>query len=210
MTEGVPARRPPAATIDEVLALYDRWGDDRYDEEVAQLAHALQVAALAIRSGADDPLVAAALLHDVGHLLTLDAATRAAPPSPGAASPTPEDRERHDPHEVTGPAYLAALFPPEVTDPIAGHVAAKRHLCAVDPGYHAGLSAGSVARLRRQGGPMSPDEARAFAATRGSDAAVALRRWDDAGKVDGLAVPHLHEFVPLLHALATRPPGSRG
>jgi|1185.fasta_scaffold698604_2 hypothetical protein len=28
-----------------VLALYDRWGTERYDEEVAQLDHALQTAA---------------------------------------------------------------------------------------------------------------------------------------------------------------------
>lgn len=178
----------PAATVDEVVALIDRWGGDRYDEEVTQRAHALQVAALAVRAGADDPLVAAALLHDTGHLLAL-------------ASPT----GGHAPHERTGPAYLAGLFPDTVLAPIAGHVAAKRYLCAVDPGYHAGLSAGSVRSLRRQGGPFAPADARAFAAGPGAAGAVALRRWDDAGKVDGLAVPRLDEFVPLLHALATGP-----
>ena len=60
-----------AASVDEVLALYERWGDDHYDEELSQLDHALQTAALAVAEGADDALVAAALLHDVGHLLEL-------------------------------------------------------------------------------------------------------------------------------------------
>jgi predicted HD phosphohydrolase len=117
------------------------------------------------------------------------------------------DRVPVVPHEVTGPTYLATLFPASVTDPIALHVAAKRYLCAVDPGYHARLSAGSVRSLRRQGGPMSAGEAAAFADRPGRSGAVALRRWDDAGKVDGLAVPRLDEFAPLLHALARPAPG---
>jgi predicted HD phosphohydrolase len=199
MTATVPG---PATRVDDVLALYDRWGDHRYDEDVAQLDHALQVAALAVRAGADDAVVAAALLHDVGHLLALGAAGPhgdAGVPDGGAGAVVP--------HEVTGPTYLAGLFPASVTDPIAGHVAAKRYLCAVDPGYHARLSAGSVRSLRRQGGPMSAGEAAAFADRPGRSGAVALRRWDDAGKVDGLAVPRLDEFAPLLHALARPAPG---
>jgi hypothetical protein len=46
-------------------------GHEHYDEEVGQLAHALQTAAHAEAAGAGDALVAAALLHDVGHLLDL-------------------------------------------------------------------------------------------------------------------------------------------
>ncbi len=96
----------------------------------------------------------------------------------------------------------AYLFPATVTDPIAGHVAAKRYLCAVDPGYAARLSAGSTASLRRQGGPLAPAEVAAFTARRGWDGAVALRRWDDAGKVEGARVPDLAAYEPLLRSLA--------
>lgn len=170
-------------TVDDVLDLYARWAGDPYDEEVAQLAHALQTAALAEAAGSDGPLVAAALLHDVGHLLHL---------AGGSAAP----------HESTGPAYLADLLPPEVTRPIALHVEAKRYLCAVEPAYHGGLSHGSVRSLRRQGGPLGPDAAAAFIDRPGAEAAVALRRWDDAGKVVGLAVPPLDAYEPLLRSLA--------
>jgi predicted HD phosphohydrolase len=170
-------------TLAEVLDLYDRWGAEHYDEEVGQLDHALQTAALAASDGAADPVVAAALLHDAGHLLAL----RGGPSGP---------------HERTASAFLAELFPASVTTPIALHVAAKGYLCAVEPDYHAGLSVGSERSLRRQGGPMAAGDLAAFEATPGWADAVALRRWDDAGKVDGLAVPGLASYEPLLRSLA--------
>jgi predicted HD phosphohydrolase len=171
-------------TLDEVLGLYERWGAERYDEEVGQLDHALQTAALAASAGAADALVAAALLHDAGHLLALRV------------------RQHLGPHERTAPAFLAALFPESVTAPIALHVAAKRYLCAAEPDYHAGLSAGSQRSLRRQGGPMSAGEVARFETTTAWVDAVALRRWDDAGKVEGAAVPGLPRYEPLLRSLA--------
>lgn len=170
-------------TVADVAALYERWGTDAYDEEVAQIDHALQTAARAAAAGAPDTLVVAALLHDVGHLLELR-----------GDAPTP--------HERAGPAYLAELFPAAVTGPVALHVAAKRYLCAVEPAYTSVLSAGSVRSLARQGGPMSPPEATAFEAEAGWRDAVALRRWDDAGKVDGAAVPAFAGYLPVLRSVA--------
>jgi predicted HD phosphohydrolase len=172
----------PATTVDEVLELYGRRGADPYDEEVAQLDHALQTAALAVAEGAADALVAAALLHDVGHLLHLDGG------SPG-------------PHERTGPRYLDRLFPRTVTAPIALHVRAKRYLCAVEPAYARGLSAGSRRSLAAQGGILGPRGVAAFEATSGWCEAVTLRRWDDAGKRHDLDVPGLGAYEPLLGTL---------
>ena len=174
-----------AADVDELLGLYDRWGAERYDEDVAQLEHALQTAALAASAGATEAAIGAALLHDVGHLLQL---RRLGGPV--------------EPHERMGPAYLAGIFPTSVTGPIALHVAAKRYLCAVEPTYTARLSAGSVSSLRRQSGPMSAREAADFEAVPGWADAVALRRWDDAGKAEGAAVPRLDDYEPLLRSLA--------
>ena len=179
-----------ATSVDEVLGLYRSFANDRYDEDITQLDHALQTAALARSEGADDALVAAALLHDVGHLLDLA--------QHGQRSTSTEDLG----HEGRGARYLAALFPPSVTGPIALHVRAKRYRCAVDPEYHDGLSDGSRASLVLQGGPMSVAEAQAFAASPASAAAVALRRWDDGGKVDGIDVPVLDDYRPLLESLA--------
>ncbi len=178
-----------ARSVDEVLALFERFGAVHYDEELSQLAHAEQTAAQATAAGASSALVAAALLHDVGHLLELaDVAAR--------------DRAVDQRHEDRGAAWLAGLLPPAVTAPVALHVRAKRYLCAVDPSYASGLSPGSVASLARQGGPLSPAEAGAFEQNPGWEAAVALRRWDDLAKVPDLPTPRLPTYLPLLDSLA--------
>ncbi len=178
--------------LDDVVALYDTWGRHRYDEAVTQLDHALQTAALAVAAGATDELVAAALLHDVGHLLHLasigdDAVT------------TTADLV----HEQVGADALGSIFPDAVTEPIRLHVAAKRYRCATDPNEVDLLSEGSRRSLRRQGGPMSVDEVAAFRSTAHSADAVALRAWDDAGKDTDLAdVAPFDSYLELLERLA--------
>ena len=177
-------RTESAASIEQVMELYERFGSDHYDEELSQLDHALQTAALATAAGASEQLVAAALLHDVGHLLDL-----AGGHCIGGAVEGRGDLA----HEAVGARYLAGLFPPSSTGPIALHVRAKRYRCALDPTYHDALSDGSRRSLVRQGGPMSAAEVRVFERNPASRGAVALRGWDDGGKVESL------EVVPLAH-----------
>ena len=76
-----------APSVVDVLALYERHGADRYDEELSQLEHGLQTAALAVDAAADDDLVVAALLHDVGHLLDLDGVRPPRPAGGGRSRP---------------------------------------------------------------------------------------------------------------------------
>ncbi len=133
--------------------------------------------------GAAPTLVAAALLHDVGHLLVPDDVT---------------------PHETSGAAALAALFGPAVAAPVALHVAAKRYLCLAEAGYQAALSSASKASLIEQGGAFSPAEAAAFAGLPHAAAAIALRRWDDSGKRDNVSVPLFADYLPLLASLLDR------
>lgn len=59
-----------AAIVDEIRLLFEHSGNSMYaGEPVTQTEHALQAAELSRRARAPDPLVAAALLHDIGHLL---------------------------------------------------------------------------------------------------------------------------------------------
>ena len=161
-----------------------------YDEEVTELEHALQAAALAHAEGAPDHLVAAALLHDVGHLVSDDNV------------PLDEDLAEDFHHERVGARYLARWFGPEVTAPVALHVAAKRYLCAVEPGYLDDLSPSSARSLALQGGPMSPAEVEAFERLSHHEAATLVRRWDDRAKVAGLAVADFDAYRSLLARLA--------
>ncbi|MDP2621226.1 MAG: HD domain-containing protein [Hyphomicrobiales bacterium] len=155
--------------IDAVFDTLGQRGRDMYGgEAVTQLQHALQCATLAIHAGASDALVAAALLHDYGHLISKDE---------GAAERGLDMR-----HEETAARFLAPLFGPDVTEPIRLHVAAKRYLCAVDQDYLSTLSPASVASLMVQGGPFTADEAHALRDNPHWEPAVQLRRWDDLAK----------------------------
>lgn len=176
--------------IDSIIQLFATWGGDSYSELVSQTAHAEQCAALAAAHGADDSLVIAALLHDLGHLLVLDA-------NQGHARLDSDDQ-----HESTGAREIAKLFGPAVAGPVALHVAAKRYLCATDPTYHATLSPASVASLAMQGGPMAADEVDRFERSPRFEDAVALRRWDDEAKVAGKSVAAFSSYVPMMEHLA--------
>ena len=152
-------------------------------------AHMLQTAAKAVKANADDALVAASLLHDVGHWLIRASARKA-------------ESDRDPEHEIVGAKFLAPYFGSTVTAPISLHVAAKRYLCAREPEYMSLLSPGSVRSLESQGGPMSTEEAGRFETLHDHDRAVALRRWDEYGKVPGLEVPGFSHYRPLLTRLA--------
>jgi len=171
----------------ELVALYRRRGPATYGEGVTQNEHALQSALLAEQSGAKPALIAAALLHDIGHLL----------------HDLPEDIAEQGVdtrHEALGSAWLSRHFGPEVTEPVRLHVAAKRYLCAIEPAYFDALSDASKLSLRLQGGPMSKEEAAIFSALPFARDAVQVRRWDDEAKQIGRETPGFEHFLPVLDA----------
>lgn len=144
------------ATAALLTSLRGVWDEEAVDE----LDHALQAAACAIADGADDELVLAAALHDLGHSPLLS-----------------ESAYLH--HDSAAREWLTPRFGERVGWLAGAHVAAKRYLVATDPAYAATLTDTSVASLAEQGGadvdaalvdhPWWPD-------------AVRLRRYDDAAK----------------------------
>ncbi|MEQ9410923.1 MAG: HD domain-containing protein [Fuerstiella sp.] len=174
--------------VDNIIRLFVKRGDSEYGgEAVTQRQHALQCALLAEREQAASTLIAAALLHDIGHLL----------------HHLPDDAPEagvDDVHEELGYRYLRRIFPDSVAEPVRLHVPAKRYLCATDPDYLARLSPPSMVSLELQGGPMSAAEADEFMKSEFAGDAVRLRRWDDTGKDPALQTPSLNHFVPHLMA----------
>ncbi len=182
-----------ADPVTQIAELFETHGAAEYfGEPVTQAAHMLQAAQLAERDGADDALVAAALLHDVGHFT-------------GAVSGQQLMRGTDNRHSHSGADWLARSFGPEVTEPVRQHVAAKRYLCAVDPGYARLLSPASVYTLGVQGGPMRGAELAAFAASPYAQTACRLRRWHDAAKEPGVTAPPFEHFKSLLSGLLRTP-----
>jgi phosphonate degradation associated HDIG domain protein len=181
-----------ADPVDLILVLFHEFGDTAYlGEPVSQTEHALQAAWAAEQAGAEPALIAAALLHDIGHLLHV----------------LPEDCAEaglDDTHEARGAQFLAPCFGPEVVEPIRLHVPAKRYLCSAEPGYLDQLSEASQRSLRLQGGPFTRTEAEAFLRHPHAQSAVALRRWDEEAKIAGLPTPPLDHFRPYLEAVLVR------
>lgn len=173
----------------QLVDLFETRGRAQYGHEaVSQMEHALQSAALAEAETAAPALVAAALLHDVGHLLhKLD--------------PEIAGWEKDDRHEEIGWGYLKAHFAPTVAEPVRHHVDAKRYLCATDSAYFSILSPASVRSLELQGGPYTAAEAGQFRRKPFADDAIRLRRWDDRAKISGASTKTMRDYAALLRSL---------
>ena len=170
-------------TLQDIATVFEKRGHEQYSgEPVTQLEHALQTAALAEAHGADDELVTACLLHDLGHLLQ-------------ELGETPTLRGVDDVHQYAALPFLRGLFGDRVLGGIQLHVDAKRYLCATVPGYQAALSTDSQRSLVLQGGVFSSQQAAAFIARPGAANAVKLRQWDDLAKFEGAATPSLQHFL---------------
>jgi len=146
---------------------------------VGALAHALQCAQLAEWAELGEPMVAAALLHDIGHLLG----------------------DAHQAHEASGAALLAGAFGPAVVEPVRLHVEAKRYLVTVHPRYARNLSPASRRALARQGATMDAEEVRRFESTPFAQEAVMLRRLDDVANQPGRTTPPLAHYLAVLERL---------
>ncbi len=133
------------------------------EEAVDELDHALQAAARAIDDDADDELVLAAALHDLGH------------------SPLFEEHAYLH-HDAAARNWLTERFGPRVGWLAGAHVVAKRYLMATEAGYDEGLSQTSKHSLTEQGGAGVEAE---FTAHPWWSDALRLRRYDDAAKVPG-------------------------
>jgi gamma-butyrobetaine dioxygenase len=178
------------SAVDQIAALFAGEGSRDYlGEAVTMAEHMLQAGTLALDQGASDALVAAALLHDVGHFT-------------GAVSGRDLMAGSDNRHDDTGADWLGQWFGPAVCEPVRLHVAAKRYLCAVEPDYLGLLSPASVYTLSVQGGPMGDAEARAFESSPYAQDAVAVRRWDDQAKDPAVHARSFDEFRPLLDRLA--------
>jgi phosphonate degradation associated HDIG domain protein len=180
-------------SVSEIGTLFTHRGGRAYEgEPVTQLEHALQCAARAEEASAPPALIAAALLHDLGHMLN-------------DHGETPTLRGIDDRHQYAALPFLRATFDDAVLEPIRLHVDAKRYLCATRPGYADALSADSKRSLALQGGIYDAAEAAAFIARPHAADAVAVRLWDDLAKLPDAPTPPLEHFLAMLHAVVRRP-----
>ncbi len=178
--------------LEYIHSLFDEYGADAYfGEEVTIAEHMLQAAHFAKKSGAEETLIVATLLHDVGHLNN-------------EFGDNYIDQRVDNLHENAGSIMLSSFFSDAITKPIRLHVAAKKYLCATTPAYYENLSDASKRTLKFQGGAMNEAEKREFESNKYSEAAVKLRHWDDAGKVPGLRIAGLEHYHAMIDRVRIR------
>lgn len=172
-----------SAIADEVFALLRRDGGEQYfGEAVTKLEHAVQCAWHATQAGADEELVIASLLHDVGHLLDTPGTMRDA--RVGVIN-----------HDSTGADWLRERgFSERVARLVGGHVDAKRYLTATNAGYAERLSPASKQTLELQGGPMDAETASTFASQPELRDMLRLRAWDELAKDPAWTGPGLDDY----------------
>jgi predicted HD phosphohydrolase len=180
--------------IERIETLFLTQGHTLYEgrrtEAVTALQHALQCAQLAEWAGSPVALVAAALLHDVGHFVGSD------------------DHHLDDVHEERALGLLSLDFGRAVLEPIRLHVQAKRYLAAVDAHYAGKLSPASQHSLQLQGGAMRAGERRWFESLPYAEKALSLRRLDDAAKTPGQRTPPLAYYLALIEPMRQRRAGA--
>ena len=189
-------RVEPKLTSESIVGfigdIFNRRGADSYlGEQVTMSQHMLQGAYMAERAGAKDELIAAALLHDIGHY----------------TNEFPEDaleKGVNNYHDSAGAAVLAPFFPQVVTDCVLHHVGAKRYLCATDPSYFDRLSEASIHSLNLQGGPMSDEEVSEFEKNPNLKEILQVRFWDEDGKDPDLETPPFEHYAPVLQRVVDR------
>ena len=175
------------SVVEEILELYERGGSEAYfGEDVTQLQHALQTAYWAVEAGADNELVVAALLHDVGHLV-------------GGSFHAELGVVDHDKSSVE---WLRARgFSERLIALVSGHVDAKRYLVASKREYAAALSPTSARTLELQGGPMSAEKATQFEESPFFRDLLRLRAWDERAKDPAADVPGIGTYANRIAAV---------
>lgn len=171
----------------KIHSIFEKNGNKNYGvEPVTQLQHALQGATLAVKEEADEELVVAALLHDIGHIMFED------------DIPESVSEDLHDHHEEKAYHWVLEHFGARIADPVRMHVAAKRYLCTVDDDYVNQLSETSRKSFFDQGGVMSKKEKTEFESEVHFNEALRLRRWDDLAKDPNAKTKTLDYFIPLI------------
>ncbi|MGW1159692.1 inositol oxygenase family protein [Streptomyces sp. NPDC002513] len=153
---------------------------DRAGEPVDVHEHALQTAALLRRSHpADKELQVAGLVHDIGVLLRTDDDSGHADRAADAVRP---------------------LLGERVSRLVRLHAVAERYLAAASPVH--GRSAWSAPAPARRSGPLTPQEAAAFARDPMADDALTLRQADETAKVRGMDAGVLEDWRTVLELVA--------
>jgi predicted HD phosphohydrolase len=169
----------PFTTTDEAWAALVEQRGMGDGEAVDLWEYQIQTAAGLERLGADEELIVAGLLHDLG-----------------------DGRVAESAHAPWAAALVRPLLGERVARVIGAHADAKRYLCTTEPAYRERLSPVSRRTLEAQGGLMTPTELERFRASPYAEDALLVRRCDDGGKDPNHHVESPERFRAMLDRVA--------
>lgn len=178
----------PNSLVAEILNTYRLRGQAWIGGVLTVHEHALQCASLALKAGESNAIVGACLLHRYGYVLRTARLHRTVPLSDAAL-------------DLLGANRLAAVFGPEVVEPIRLQTDALRYLCWENPAYLGRNREAVPIAPPVAGGPMTDSEALEFEVHPHCAAALRVRRYNDLGRDANLVIPRLESFHPLLLGL---------
>jgi len=176
------------SVVNLIISLYEKYGNADYiGEPVSQLEHMCQSAQIAEKEGYSEEIILAAFFHDIGHLCE-----HMMPVAYMGAYGVLD-------HEKLGAEFLRMKgFSERICKLVASHVAAKRYLTFKFPDYYHQLSEASRRTLEFQGGIMTQEEATNFESDPDAELILALRKWDEAAKLENIPLPNLDQFGAMM------------
>ncbi len=162
--------------MERIKYLYDSIGNKELyiGEKITITQHSLQVAQLAHDANETIEVQLACFLHDIGHLLGLEANIDLQMEGCGIEN-----------HELIGSNFLKDIgLSKNICYIVANHVNAKRYLCAKNKLYYEKLSDASKTTLKYQGGPMTLNQMLQFEEHPLFETVLRCRKYDELGKDD--------------------------
>ncbi len=176
------------AIKEKIISLYWKYGNADYiGEPVSQLEHMCQSAQFAETEGYSEEIILAAFFHDIGHLCE-----HFMPVAYMGGFGVVD-------HEKLGAEFLRQNgFSERLCKLVQSHVEAKRYLTFKYPDYYQQLSEASRRTLEFQGGVMSEDEAISFEMDPDASLILALRKWDEAAKLENVPLPNIEKYANMI------------
>jgi 2-amino-1-hydroxyethylphosphonate dioxygenase (glycine-forming) len=172
----------------KIKELFEKYGSyDYIGENVSQLEHSIQCAMMAEKETNDNEVIIAALLHDIGHLISIEHNLEQIG-TYGAHQ-----------HEIIGYNFAIKYgLGTKIAHLIKSHVITKRYLVSINDKYYNNLSNASKKTLEFQGGKLNNSEIELFKNDPYYDINIKIRNYDDKAKLQNIKLTPLEYYLEMV------------
>lgn len=172
----------------KIKGLIEKYGSNDYiGENISQKEHYLQCAMLAEKDNCEKEVIIGALLHDIGHLISIENNLEQIGVY-GAKN-----------HEKIGYDFAINYnLGKKIAHLIEYHVQTKRYLVTTDKNYYNNLSDASKKTLEKQGKMMNSHEIIEFKNNPYFKEDLKIREYDDKAKLENIKLKSLDYYLNII------------